>query len=129
LVKQIRGRRYDTDSALLVGTADSAEEAGMEMQKKLYKKRTGEYFLYSVADSSWDIEPMTPMEAERWAKKNFCKKDFFAAFPQKKKERGARVSTTITLKKENYEKIKELAMRANMPLSKFLDRMIQDMEF
>ena len=139
MIKQIRGRKYDTERATVVGTVRTMASNMREVQhieKTLYRKRTGEYFLYSVrvdagtdaSSPTWDIEPMTPLEAERWAKKNFKKEDFIVAFPPEGESSGARVTTSISLKRENYEKIKELAMRSNMPLRKFLDRVIQNLE-
>lgn len=139
MIKQIRGRKYDTERATVVGTVRPMASDMHEVQhieKTLYRKRTGEYFLYSVkkdvenngSSPAWNIEPMTPLEAERWAKKNFKKEDFIVAFPPEGEGSGARVTTSISLKRENYEKVKELAMRANMPLSKFLDRVIQNLE-
>lgn len=62
--KIIRGRVYDTDTASLVGGG----LAGLE----LYRKKTGEYFMYDP-QAKQPIRPLDFAEARSWAQKSLDK--------------------------------------------------------
>lgn len=62
--KIIRGRVYDTDTASLVGGG----LAGLE----LYRKKTGEYFMYDLK-AKRPIQPLDFAEARSWAEKSLDK--------------------------------------------------------
>lgn len=95
--KIIQGKVYDTDSAKLVGGWDNGmwdSDFDLEMEE-LYRKRTGEYFLYgsggartkfaqSDGYNSWTggsvITPLTYEQAESWAQDNLKAKEYEAEF-------------------------------------------------
>jgi hypothetical protein len=68
----IKGKRYDTDKATLVGETMFGEpgEAGYTRQS-LYRKRGGEYFARTQGPYTLDvIVPLTHKEAEEWVMDN-----------------------------------------------------------
>jgi hypothetical protein len=90
--KIIDGKRYDTETAKLVGSYDNGLP-GNDLyyhKEELYQKRTGEFFMYGVGGaassySSWDgncrrpgerIIPLTFPEAQKWAEKHLEVEDY-----------------------------------------------------
>ena len=83
--KIIKGKKYNTDTAKLMGTYTNGRSySDLEfMMRELYKKRTGEFFLYNTGgpmsvmavydgnsiSGSEDIIPVTEEEAKEWAEK------------------------------------------------------------
>ena len=83
--KIINGRRYDTETAKLLGVASYGICTDFAYwSEELYVKKTGEYFLYGqggpmskysqqVGQNEWTgghkIVPLTLKEAQRWAEK------------------------------------------------------------
>ncbi len=85
--KVIRGKRYDTDTATLVYTwSNNYQYLDFNyIEKSLYRKRTGEYFLYvwgganttyakRVGSNSWSggeyIKPISIDKAKEWLEEN-----------------------------------------------------------
>lgn len=83
--KIINGKRYDTDKAELIGLASYGAVGDFHHWKEeLYRKRTGEFFLYGVGGAAskyaerielntWSggeaITPLTYDEAKEWVEK------------------------------------------------------------
>jgi hypothetical protein len=80
--KIIKGKRYDTETARLMGSWGNNRTDFSYVHEELYRKKTGEYFLYgrggamskyaeAVDQNSWsggsDIRPLTYEEARDWA--------------------------------------------------------------
>ena len=63
--KIIKGRKYNTDTAKLIGVVGE--------QQKLYSKRTGEFFLYFVDEK---IVPLSFDKAEKIVKEKLDKKTY-----------------------------------------------------
>lgn len=90
--KIINGRKYDTDTAELVAEWDNGDYSDFGfICEGLYRKRTGEYFLYgrggaqtryaeSHGATSWGggrkIEPLSEPEARKWAEEH-CDADTY----------------------------------------------------
>jgi len=69
LSKIIKGKRYNTASAALIVT-QIYQKSGME--ERLYRKKTGEYFLFQHGEFCGDkILPLTEETAYRWAESQF----------------------------------------------------------
>ena len=84
--KIINGKKYDTETARLVGErASNLEDNLTYVLESLYKKRTGEFFLAGeggpmtsyrtyIDANSWrggsKITPLTEAEAREWAANN-----------------------------------------------------------
>lgn len=94
--KVIRGKLYDTSTATKVGerTVGSPRDFS-HIQEELYRKRTGEYFLYgfggaqtqyaeTVDVNTWKggekIIPLTYEEAREWAEKHLSTEEYEEAF-------------------------------------------------
>jgi hypothetical protein len=83
--KIINGKRYDTDTATLIGSARYSYPGDFEYwTEELYRKKTGEFFLYgeggamsrysrSTGQNEWsggeEIRPLSLKEAQEWAEK------------------------------------------------------------
>lgn len=84
--KIINGKRYDTDTARLIGsTGYSYAGNSAYWLEELYLKKTGEFFLYGEGGSrskyarrtgqnecsgGWEIRPLSPEEARKWAEEH-----------------------------------------------------------
>ncbi len=108
--KIINGKRYDTDTAKMVGEASYSNCSDFHYwSEELYRKKTGEYFLFgeggpmskysqSVGENEWTgghkIVPLTLKEAQRWAEKHLSGDEYEALFG-KAEEDKVQVSTWI----------------------------------
>lgn len=95
--KIINGRKYDTETAAVIGSDSyngSASDFGY-WSETLHRKRTGEYFLHgeggprsryarSMDGGGWgwgeEIVPMTVKKAQEWAERHMDTDDYEAAF-------------------------------------------------
>lgn len=95
--KIINGKLYDTSTAKLIG-ADGSNGSHSDFdyfEETLYKKRTGEYFLYGyggprsrysecLGDNSWGwgeaIIPLSFAKAREWAEEHLSVDDYAGAF-------------------------------------------------
>lgn len=67
--KVINGLLYNTDTAKEVGFIDNGSVFNHRLEK-LYKKRTGEYFIYEKNNQHEFITPVDNSEAMSWIEKN-----------------------------------------------------------
>jgi len=83
--KIINGKRYDTETATLIGEASYSNRSDFRYwHEELYQKKTGEYFLYgeggpaskyskTIGLNEWTgseaIVPLTLKEAQEWGEK------------------------------------------------------------
>jgi hypothetical protein len=83
--KIINGRRYDTETAQLVGSTRYSNRTDFYFwEEELYRKKTGEFFLYGeggpmskysrrTGPNQWsggkEIRPLSLKEAQEWAEK------------------------------------------------------------
>lgn len=91
--KIINGKKYDTDTATLLGEfyADGGPSDFSYYEEEFYQKRTGEFFIYgkggprspyavAVGPRGWrgseKIVPLTDAEAMSWAEKNLDVEDY-----------------------------------------------------
>lgn len=96
MVKIINGKRYDTETAKLVGETSYSNRTDFSFwAEELYLKRTGEFFLYgeggpasrysrSTGQNQWSggekIEPLTLQEAQEWAEEYLDADEYEALF-------------------------------------------------
>ena len=106
----INGRRYDTETAKLLGVASYGYCTDFAYwREELYVKRTGEYFLYgqggpmskysqTVGENQWtgghEIRPLTFKEAKKWSEKYLSGDEYEAIFG-KVEEGKVQVSTWL----------------------------------
>lgn len=83
--KIINGKRYDTETAQLIGSASYSNRTDFRFwSEELYRKKTGEFFLYGeggpaskysrqIEQNTWSgreqIIPLTLAEAQEWGEK------------------------------------------------------------
>lgn len=83
--KIINGKRYDTETAQLIGSASYSNRSDFRFwSEELYRKKTGEFFLYGeggpaskygrkIEQNTWaggeQIIPLTLKEAQEWGEK------------------------------------------------------------
>lgn len=99
--KIINGKRYDTETAELVGEwANTYNYSNFSYEcEELYRKKTGEFFLYGEGgpmsnyaiptdNNNWTgsskITPLTIDEAKKWAEKNLDADDYEKYFELEK---------------------------------------------
>ena len=84
--KIINGKRYDTETATLIGSAGYSYPRDFEYwAEELYRKKTGEFFLYGeggaksrysrrTGQNEWsggeEIRPLSLKEAQEWAEEH-----------------------------------------------------------
>ncbi len=94
--KIIDNKRYDTESAKFIGSADWGQPGSFEhCEEDLYRKRTGEYFLHgfggpqskyaeSRGQNEWSggeqITPLSLESASEWAQANLSADEYESAF-------------------------------------------------
>lgn len=94
--KIINGKKYDTDTAKILGSAGYSHPGDFGHWKEtLYHKRTGEYFLHGIGGAmskyarrtglnEWSggekIIPLTREEAQKWAEKHLNVEEYEEIF-------------------------------------------------
>ena len=93
--KILGGKKYDTETARMVGTYWNGNSGFGKCSEALYCKRTGEFFLYgeggpmskygvAYGDNEWgygeEIRPLTVDEAKAWAEENLDADEYEAVF-------------------------------------------------
>lgn len=72
--KVINGLLYNTDTAKEIGSIDNGSVFNHKLEK-LYRKRTGEYFLYEKNNRYELITPLEPDEAKSWIDEHLSKEE------------------------------------------------------
>ena len=94
--KIINGRRYDTDTAKILGSAGYSHPGDFNYWREtLYVKKTGEFFLHgfggplskyarSIALNEWtggeEIIPLSLEEAQKWTEENLEAEEYEEIF-------------------------------------------------
>ena len=141
MVKIIKGRKYDTDTAREVGSysnAGSWRDFG-HFEETLYCKRTGEYFLFgeggpmtkyreTVGQNEWSggskIIPLDFNEAREWAEKNLSAEEYEAEFGEVAED-DSRAAITITLPSTMIDTLKREAVERHLTLSAWLEKKLK----
>lgn len=110
--KIIKGKRYNTDTAEMVAKRKN---------ESLYRKRTGEFFLYLPGK---EIKPLTQEKAEKWVKEN-CSGEFYEHIFEKN-EKDEKTRITVYLSPENANKAKRLAVERKISLSEMVERLVEN---
>lgn len=119
--KVINGKRYDTETAELVGEWTNGHRYG-EFQyecEKLYRKKTGEFFLYGSGGAmssyavpsgnhNWTgsskITPISINEAKKWVEKNLDADDYESLFEL---EEEGNIAYSFLIPENLYNRLKE----------------------
>ena len=139
--KVIRGRLYDTDTAKQISYKAGGAEFSTDFNywcESLYKKKTGEYFLYceggpltvyashSGTSTGWgeEFRPLTFSESREWAEENMDGDAFIKEFG-KPEEDYSRKSVTFSIKASNAEMLKKKASETGKSMSQLVDELIE----
>ena len=92
----INGKKYDTDTAKILGSAGYSHPGDFSFwAERLYRKRTGEFFLHGIGGpmsryarrigpDEWiggeEIRPLSLEEAQKWAEENLEAEEFEKVF-------------------------------------------------
>ena len=138
--KILRGLKYNTSTAQLVGRYLNEDCFLTRIEECLFLKRTGEYFLYvqggmlskySINDA-WNkpkdgeqIIPITKQQARDWAEDRLTKQEAIEIFkkpPVPPKDEMFRVDFQI--ERQGLDKLKRIAMRKKISASELLRRLV-----
>ncbi len=140
--KIINNRVYDTEKAVLVGSSCCRESAGNPnyVKEKLYRKRTGEYFLYGVGGpntqyakldgySIWKfgerLVPVTYSVAKNWAETNLSDYVYSEHFEVDKGDE-TKSTVTVSLRKSDIDKLKIDSAAHGMGVSAWVTKIINE---
>ena len=108
--KIINGKRYDTKTAERLGSYQCGQNT---WGKELYRKKTGEFFLFGEGEASSsggsgeEITPLRSDEASEWAKKYLDGEEYEKIFGEVKEDM-AQIGTWIKISiKERADKLRE----------------------
>ena len=140
--KIINGKKYDTETAKEVGRwyNDQNYNDFNSFSEKLYRKRTGEFFLFgegnantkyaeNIGNNSWgsgeEIIPLSFEKAMSWAEKNLSSEEYEESFGEIKEDESKRV-VGISLTVAAHEKIKRMASETGISISELLENFITE---
>jgi hypothetical protein len=135
--KIINGKKYDTDTAKLVGSKSNGGgwRDFNHYEESMYLKKTGEFFLsgeggpmtkYAVSEgqNSWSggsaIIPMTHAEAREWAEKAMDTDAYEALFGPVEEDESKQ-TVTLYMTRSLVEKLKREAREAGTGLSALIE--------
>lgn len=138
--KVIRGKRYNTETAKLVGTweANEPENSDFWEKEELYQKRSSEFFLigqggaqtqyarFSMAGESKpgiELRPIEPEEASDWAEEHLTADEYEALFGPVAED-GSRGRITLTLLNSTIDTVRREAQRRKMNFNEYLEKLI-----
>lgn len=133
MLKKINGRKYNPDSAHLVGTlvlsGTSPARDYDYLAVSLYRKRTGEYFLLYDGGArtpyfSPKIEPVSVDDAREWARQYLEPPVFRSEFSPAVCDE--RVVTSFSLRSDTLIRLRQLAHAADCTMGQYIDRLVAD---
>lgn len=139
--KYLNNKLYDTSTATLVGVHSNQMPASdfSWMRESLYRKRTGEYFLFGEGCPSTrygkvcgnneygygeSIMPLTFEAAQKWAEKNLEADDYESEFHPSDEE-GGNATSTFSLPASVTGKIRAEAARRSISLSAVISDLVE----
>lgn len=140
--KIINGKVYDTDTAKELGSYGNGGSWRdfSHVEETLYRKKTGEYFLYgkggpmtryaeATGQNQWSggsrIMPMTYQEATQWAEEHLSADEYEEIFGTVVEDDTKRV-VTYNLTVTAAEKLRRMAEQQGVSASELLESLIQN---
>lgn len=137
MVKIVKGRKYDSETAREIGRYSNAGgwRDFSHYEETLYKKRTGEFFLHGaggpmtryaerVDQNSWsggsDIIPLTYEDAREWAEKHLDADVYEAEFGVVEED-GSRAALNLSLPISLIDTLRREAVEKNVTLSALVE--------
>lgn len=137
--KIINGKKYDTETAREIGTHSAPYSTSdfSYFYETLYRKRTGEFFLFGVGnamsryaapcDGGWgrgmEICPLQYEAARKWAEENLSADEYEAAFGEVTEDESKTIMS-FSLRGDTCDRIKRGASEAGLSLSAYLDQLV-----
>lgn len=108
MAKIIKGKRYNTESAALIITHENTLQ---EWEERLYRKKTGEYFLlYTDSIIGDKITPLTANSLKQWVISRVGQ-DFYTQMFDSPPDTISHLSFRVT--HSEAEKLKQYALKHN----------------
>lgn len=142
MMKIIKGKKYDTNTAVKVAEWDNGlgKSDHHAIFETLYKKRTGEFFLYGegggltgysekVGDLfTWGekIIPLTVDAAKAWVESHLDGEEYEKIFDCVDEMDGKKV-ISLSLSIANIEKLKAVSLEKGLSMSALIDKLIDDL--
>lgn len=136
--KLIRGKRYDTEAAKKIAEYDSeyTKSDFNWFREVLFRKRTGEYFLYCEGNGNSNYARQTPNgrtygekiipysidDAKKWAESVLDADEYEEIFG---KVFEGKIHTTLSLEAETFENLKQMAASAGTGMSEVIEKLIK----
>ena len=137
--KVINGKMYDTETAQLMGEWDNGlygNDFG-RCEEALYRKKTGEYFLYGYGgplsayavsygnetSGGEAIKPLTYKEAQEWAEENLDGDEYVKIFGEPNED-DSKEALHIYISKFAITKAKQEAGKAGISVSDYIENLI-----
>jgi len=132
--KVINGKKYDTGTAhkLIRAEVQYATNGLAFAWDTLYRKRTGEYFLFKSNEvkETVEIEPLTPSEAIAWAEKNLDAEEYETVFGDIEEDSGNETELnqqiSVLLPISLYEALKAKKSSTGMNISALIIKTLRD---
>ena len=139
--KIINGKKYNTETAEMVGEYWNGRSPSdfSHVSEELYKKRTGEFFLYgeggpmtkykvTVGTNSWSggesIVPLTFEEAREWAEEHLEVDEYEAIFGEVTED-GETKGVMYSLPVAAIDRVKKVAIERRCSASKVIADLIE----
>lgn len=114
--KFLGNKQYDTEKAHLI--AQTKTDA-------LYRKKTGEYFLYSCpAKGAESIYPITADSAKDWASQHMKIAEFQKEFGDVEVEDARKKIFTFSLRVDTAEKLRRMAQAEGISASALVEKLV-----
>jgi hypothetical protein len=141
--KIINGKKYDTETAKLVGEWTNGYYANdfHYCSEDLYLKKTGEFFIYgsggamskyaeAAGNNNWyggeQIIPVTYEAAQKWAEENLSENEYEVIFGEIDEDE-TRIITSISLSRTTYNMLKRISQeQGGEPIGSVIDRLMQN---
>lgn len=139
--KIINGKRYDTDTAKAVGEAGYSHRGDFSYwAETLYRKNTGEYFLYgaggpmsryavTTGQNEWSggekIIPLNLENAKAWAEEYLDGDEYEKLFGAVE-ETGNKKAVTIMLSESAITAAKNASVAAGVSMSEYIESLIRN---
>ena len=136
----INGRKYDTTTAEEVGESSHSYRSEYDYyEETLYRKRTGEYFLYGYGhgDSKYakqvcgdfgpgsDIIPLSYEQARAWAERELSADEYESAFGEVMEDGGeSDVVISVRVSPATRERLRRMAAETGRSQGAVLDELI-----
>ena len=139
--KVIKGKQYDTETATALGCFHKGAKGDLNyIREELFKKKTGEYFLYCkggastkysvlVQNNTWSgsekIIPLEFSDAQAWAEQNLKDDEYEAIFGEVQEDDSTSV-LSARISKSTIEKLKRFQSASGEKIGSIVEKAIEN---